>query len=285
MGVEASRAIPERVLRNTPHTASVTFYADGVAVDPGTVAVTVTRDNGDALTSGNASGTGTNARTFALTTTHTASLDILKMVWTSSTYGSVTTYVEVVGGFLFSISQARLLKPLDNTSTYTAAGIADARTLAEMALEDACGIAFVPRYGRGRFDGSGTVNLLLPPRTTAVTAATVTGTALTAGELADLEFYDSGVLYNPLSWETGRRNVTVTYTHGYAVPPPRVGRACLLLAKRFLVDSPIHDRATSVTTDDGTTSFFVTAGVRDAIFDVPEANAVAEEYGVRFGVA
>lgn len=285
MPVEPDSSIPERAAQSTPHTASVTFYSDGVVVDPGVVAVTVTRENGTALTNGNATGVGAAARTFALTTTHTASLDILTVTWVSSTYGTLTTQVEIVGGFLFSIAQARAVKPLNNTDTYTAAAITEARTLAEMALEDACGVAFVPRYARRSFDGSGSGDLLLPPLARTVTVGSIDGTALTSSELADLEIYDSGVLYNPLGWTAGRRNVSLTYTHGYPSPPPRVGRACLLLAKRFLVDSPIHDRATSVTTDDGTTSFFVTAGVRDAVFDVPEANAVVEEYGMRFGVA
>ncbi len=96
-----------------------------------------------------------------------------------------------------------------------------------------------------------------------------------------------GRVYREGGWTAGRRNVVITGTRGYPYPPPRVGRAALLLAKRFLVDSPHSDRATSITTEDGTTQFLVTAGVRQAVTDVPEANAVIEEYGLRgaFAVA
>ena len=105
--------------------------------------------------------------------------------------------------------------------------------------------------------------------------------------------YDDGRLYLATGWSTGwsasspgaatrgRRNVVIKGTYGYPYPPPRVSRAALLLAKRFLVDLPVSDRATSLTTQDGTTQFLVTAGVRQAITDVPECNAVIREYGVR----
>lgn len=250
-------------------------------VDPGTVTLTLTRENGTVIAMGQATtGTGATARSFTLTTTHTASLDLLRLDWVSATKGTLTTFVEIVGGFLFSLTEARNVKPLDNTSTYTTAKLIAGRTLAEAALEDACGLSFVPRYFREKVDGLGVGDVLLTrPRPLTITAATVDGTAVS--DLTTLELYRDGRVYNPNGWAEGRRNVVLTGTAGYQFPPPRVGRACLLLAKRFLVDSPLNDRTTVFNHGDGSSEFFVTAGVRDAVFDVPEANAIVQDYGVR----
>ncbi len=182
----------------------------------------------------------------------------------------------------FTIGEARRLSPLQDAAKYPDADIDAARQLAESALEDACGVAFVPREFTERIDGRGRTDLLLPVvRPLAVTAVTVDGSTLSVGDLAGLELYDDGRLYFESGWSAGRRNVVVTGTHGYAAVPPLVKRAALRLAKWALVDSPVSDRATSMTTEDGTTQFLVTAGVRQAVFDLPAANAVVELYGMR----
>lgn len=178
----------------------------------------------------------------------------------------------------FTIGEARRLSPLQDAETYPDAAIDAARVMAESALEDACSVAFVPREFTVQVDGRGRCDLLLPiVRPLTISAATIDGTAVVVG---DVELYDDGRVYLERGWGAGRRNITLTGTHGYPSPPPRVARAAMLLAKRFLVDSPVSDRATSMTTEDGTTQFLVTAGVRQAVFDVPECNAVVELYGM-----
>lgn len=271
----------DRVLQGTPATASVSWYSNDTMVDPGTVTVTITREDGTALvTGGSATGTGASLRLFSLNTTQTAALDLLRLDWTSATLGTLTTYIEVVGGYLFTLADARALRPLDNTTNYPAANVIAARTLAEMALEDACGVAFVPRYARETRTGKGCDLMPKNPRPLSLTSVTVNGSTVADAVIDDENGAAAATFYRPGGWGSGRRNVTVKYTHGYPFPPPRVGRACLLLAKRFLVDSPISDRVTTMTSSDGGTQFFVTAGVRDAVFDIPEANAVVQEYGV-----
>lgn len=269
----------DRFLQGTPATVSCSFTSGDTVIDPGVVSVTITREDGTALvTDGATSGTGAAPRTSSLTTVQTAALDFLTLTWTSATLGTLTTYAEIRGGFLFSLAEARALKPLDNTTTYPTTDVIAARVLAECALEEACGVAFVPTYKREKIDGNGTTDVLLKARPLSVTSATVGGVEV--ADLSTLELYADGRLYNPSMWTAGRRNIEVKYTYGYPFPPPRVGRACLLLAKRFLVDSPISDRVTTMTTPEGGTQFYVTAGVRDAVFDVPEANAVVQRYGL-----
>ncbi len=276
-----------RVLQATSADITVTFYANGVATDtdaPPTY--TITRDNGDALASGTATSTGTDGEYKAtLTDTHTAALDVLRVDWTGDIDGAtstITTYAEIRGGLLFTVAEARRIKPLDNATAYPTGLVVAARTLAETALEDECGVPFVPTYFRERIDGRGRTDLLLPiVRPLTITAVTIDGTALSGDDLAALELYDDGRIYREAGWSAGRRNVIVTGTHGYAFAPARVGHAAIRLAKWALVDSPVSDRATSLTTEDGMTQFLVTGGTRRAVFDLPACNAVVERYGIR----
>lgn len=283
--IEAKTAVPDRALKDSTHTASVTFYEDGAIGDPGVVTIQIDREDGTNLVAAGSatSGTGAAARTFALTTTHTALLDTLKLTWTSPTKGVLVTYVEVVGGFLFSLDYARKLKPLDDATKYPVADLVAARTLAETALEEACGVAFVPRYRREKVDGSGAGDVLLAARPLTIRSASVGGVALTAGELADLEVYRDGRLYNPLGWTAGRKNVEVVYERGYEFPPPRVAFGARALTRHFLVESAIPERATGWTTPEGASQWLMTAGVRDAVFSLPEAQIIVDLYGVRGG--
>lgn len=281
-----------RVLQGSAADVSYTFRDKaGTATAVNDASVRIVREDGTELVAPTAPVADADGLfTYTLTPAETGALDVLSVEWTATvdTYEqTATTYVEVVGGFLFSVTDARALSPLNNTTTYTTARLIEYRTIAEMALEDACGVSFVPRYFRERVDGSGTVDVLLSkPRPLSVSSVVVggttssVGTAFTANQLTDLRLYPTGKLYHSSGWTEGRGNVLVKGTAGYPHPPPRVGRAALLLAKRFLVDSPISDRAISTTNDDGQVSFFVTAGVRDAVFDVPECNSVISSYGM-----
>jgi len=273
----------QRVLKATTTTLSVTFTVDGIPTDPSpaTATVTITRADGTVIvTSGTAVRTGAGVFTYTLSSAQTTNLDILTAAWTSS-LGTISTITEIVGGFLFTIADARADSTLSDVAKYPTALIQAARTVAEEVLERACGVAFVPRYHRETLDGSGTTDLAPSwPRVSSVTAASVDGTALAAGDLTGLVAYSSGGIYNLNGWYGGRGNVTISYTHGYPYAPGRVGLAALKLARRYLVDSPVSDRATSMSTPDGGTQFFVTAGVRSAITDIPEANAVIQEYSL-----
>jgi hypothetical protein len=147
----------DRILQSTPATISESWYQGATIQDPGTVTVTVTRDDGTIVTTGTAAGTGAAPRTFQLTAAHTASLDRLTATWTSPTLGTLTTVVEVVGDFLFTINEAHNA----GLATYSDDQIAGARTRVEQAIEDACGLAFVPRYDRATLNGDGTTLLRL----------------------------------------------------------------------------------------------------------------------------
>lgn len=184
----------------------------------------------------------------------------------------------------FTTAEARAYPPLQDTAKYPDESIDAARQLAEQSIEDACGVAFVQRSETETLTGSGKRHLLLRwSRCTAVSAVTVNGTAYSSGQLATLVPLRDGRIYSPAWWPCGPNegNVTVTYTHGYpdAALPLRVKRDAILLTRRWLVESPVDERTTQVSTEGGTISFL--AAGANAPFDIPELVALVELYGER----
>lgn len=281
----------ERIHQKTPGSVSKQWYEAGVAVDPGTVTVNVTRADGTVVvTGGSVSGTGTGARTYSITTAVTQLLDTLEVEWVSTDKGTLYSTVEVVGGFLFTLAEARAIRPLDNTTLYTTAALIAMRTTVEQALEDACGVAFVPRYALETVNGSGTDVLPLKwPKVRAIRSASYTynGTAslLSASELGLLSYAAWGGVTG-YSWGTGFGNWTVGYEHGHDRPPERVRRAALSLTRSWMVSGPIDDRASTFNAGaDGGTYSLVVPGRNGSVFGMPEVDAVVQEYNLRVGVA
>lgn len=286
----------QQVLVNTPPTISETWYEDGVAADPGSVTVTITRADGSVLVSrATASGIGAGPRSFALTTVHTAQLDRLTVQWVSPTLGTLTSVVEIVGGFYFPVADALAISEL---AEETPAAIASARALAEQSFEEATGVAFVPRYARVKV--SATLDSLLPlpflpvrsvrdvsmanypggaalTISTALVRPTPTGLYYQAG----WGYYGGGI---GSGWIPGARNITVGYEYGRDEPPARVSRAVLLLAKTWLTKGPIDDRATSIAVDGGSISL-MTPGLKGVTFGIPEVDATVEAYKVKRSIA
>lgn len=272
----------ERVLQGTPTTITNSWYSDGTITDPGTVAVDITRWDGTTVTT-NASttGSGANARTLNLNTTQTALLDRLTVTWKTSLLGNVITYVEVVGGFLFALNQlSDQLGSAETSETFTSDDFVKARTYAETSLEDACGVAFVPRYARETVSGNDRTGLQLTwPRVRTIRDVLVGGTAVTGTFASDA----GGRLYYPTyntRWTAGISNVVTGYEHGYDYPPVRGVQAAIALAKSFLTEGPIDDRATSMSTDVGVFSLS-TPGLRGASFGIPAVDSFVQDYSER----
>lgn len=276
-----------RVLVDTTATLTTTFYADGVATDPSpaTATITITRDDGTILVNAQpATRTGVGTFGYPLTSVHTSLLDLLAVEWGSS-LGTLSATVEVVGGFLFTITQARALSPLNNASTYPTSAIVDARTMVETALEDACGVAFVPRYKREAVSGVGSREVLLSmPRVRAIRSVMLDGATIGVSALATVMPSGPGVIDYPDTWTTGFRNYEVAYEHGYDYPPPMATLAALTWAKSILVKGPIDDRTTAFTTEDGTFSMS-TPGVRGAYSGLPVVDAFIGQYNLIAGIA
>jgi hypothetical protein len=265
----------ERYLKSTVVTLTGQFYVDGVLTDPSpaTATIGITRADGTALIAPGTATTRTGLGTFqySLSAAQTALLDNLTARWTSS-LGTVETYGEIVGGFLFTIAEARAFgQPLSDAAKYSSAQIAAVRTLAEQALEDACGVAFVPRHAHELVSATGNGLVFKWPRVLAV--LTVNGVAPTG----TVDIYPSGVVTSSTGWPSGR--LAVAYDHGYERPPERVKRAAILLAKRYIVNGPIDDRASKLDLGDQGSIALFNPMMRDSVFDVPEAEACVRAYG------
>lgn len=288
----------QRIVRGQSATLTHTFYSDGVATDPSpdTATVTITREDGTAIVTGAATtNAGTGIVSYTLTPAQTALVDILTVAWTATFGGQsqvFTDIVEVAGGVLFTIAEARAVTPLSNATTFPTSRIVDMRTMIEQAIEAELGYSTVPRYYAERLAGTGTTVLRIGrplfgnvPGTsisidTTIRAATIDDADLTATDVLP----EMAGLYYGAGWTFGRRNVIVRYESGAQYPPERLRRAAIRQAKRWLVDGPIDDRATSMSNDDGTFAL-VTPGIRGIQFDVPELTAAVQQYSLQVAIA
>jgi hypothetical protein len=273
----------DRIQLGQSGTLNASWERDGELWDPGTVTVTIaSQRTGSQLVSGvAASGTGTAGRTLVLTPSQTSALDYYTISWTSSEDGSVlTTYADIVGGFLFSVAQARARSPLGDTTNYPTEAILYYRTLAEAALEDICGVAFVPRFSqtKARIVGAGMLEVSRRYLTNVVNVYTTTNDGLQVlPTLSGLRIENGGTIWMPAYWNFWAMPIVVAYEHGYNETPFRVSRAALELAKRWLIESPWDERMTMFRSREGGEVDILTA--QQDPFDIPEVVAIANIYG------
>ena len=240
--------------------------SDGVAAAPdGAVTVGIVRADGTVLVAAGAAtgGTGTAARTYALTGAQTASLDLLTATWTDSGGGAAVTTIAIVGGYYWSPSQARAVdESLADTSRYPDAALIRVRRQTEDEFETLCCVAFVPRYRWLWLNGTGRTDILLPVRrpriirSARIYSDATTYTAFTSTELAALQTALSGVVTrrDGQIWPAGTLNIAVGVEHGHDRPPEDVRVASIRRARQHLntFRSSIPDGAERWTTPEGT---------------------------------
>lgn len=270
-----------RVLRTAQVVLSHTFYVDETPTDAtGAVTYSVQRLDGTVVASGNASGPVSNV--YTVTVPAQSQLDTLTVDWTGTVAGAAVTardVIEVVGGFIFGLAEARAQPPTLDTTRYPTARLAAKRIGVEQECEEICGQAFVPRFAR--------VTLTLPPGTTrtalrlphanvrALRALTVDGTAQT---LTGLGVSPAGVLTGS-SW-LGRSDgsVIVEYEHGMDYPPEDLKDACMLRLRSRLSqgDTGVPQRALSFSVQDGGVYRLSTPTGKKT--GIPDVDGVYERY-------
>lgn len=226
----------QRVLAGTPVTLSwQPLDSDGANVTlVGPVTIGITLGDGTAYI---APGTTTVASgamwTFQLAASQTTSLNVLTATWTDTATGSTaTTTLEIVGGYYFTIGEARALPELPET-TYANAQVIAARVSVEEDWERVTAMAFVPRYQRERLNGTGSSFLMLSKpfirtvRSVQIFRRDGTSTAFTPTQLTAIRwdpdggrelFTSDGSLF---SAATGPENVVIEYEHGLdSLPAP-----------------------------------------------------------------
>ncbi|MCK9629943.1 MAG: IPT/TIG domain-containing protein [Bacteroidales bacterium] len=201
----------------------------------------------------------------------------------SYTYGSV----------LFSVAEARAFDKLQlaSATTYPAAAIAAKESEIRAAFEKICGVAFVPTtVTTEAYDGDGSASLILRNhRVTAVTAISIDGTALTAGELSTTD-YSGGLAIDALTgvvtrrsgiFASGRQNVLVSYTHGWASVPAMIKRAALIVCINEMKTSDVPANADSYGMGGVSMSFTRGDGYQENWYSYPEVVKALRMYNER----
>jgi len=284
----------QRVLRGVTATINVTFADQNgePAAAAGTVTVDVTKADGTAVVTGGttSAGTGTGAFTYSLAAQ--ANLELLTVVWKDNGAARLTTLVEVVGGYYFTVAEARAF---DNKITLELA--TDAKIIAvRREVEDECeritGCAWVPRYRLKRYDpGWGQGRLLLDDwapraiRSVKQYSSATQFVAYTNAELAAVSFTEWGQLTrrDGQAWWGTPGGTVVEYEYGYDAPPPDLKHACLtrLRSRLYMEKTGIPDRATSFTSVEGGTFAIATPGQGVWETGLPEVDAVYARYCVK----
>lgn len=265
-----------RIAKSTAGTLSHTFEVDEAPADSSTtVTYAVVDAAGVAVASGNATFAGAGTGTYSFVLPAQAALKACTVTWSATIASSATTattYAEIVGGFFFTLAQARASDAsLADNGDYTTADLVAARLEVEVECETICDRAFVPRYDRVVLDGSGTGEVLLrhsdPDRSVAEvrTVRSVsmadspdgTFTAFTAAQVADLAVTADGTLVRTGgdAFTEGRSNVVVELEYGLDRPPPDLIRQALVRFRTVLNThkSGVPDRASSFTVAEGGT--------------------------------
>jgi hypothetical protein len=179
----------DRILRGVSATLSQTVSVAEAGTDPNPDAatVTITRADGTPVVTDATAVNGPNGGfTYTLTPAQTALLDTLTATWTFTLNGFVqhlTSQVEIVGGYHFGLSQLRRCSRSGPTERVLDGEAAEARTLAETTIEQACGRAFVPRYSIERVDSF--QSWPFPDVRALRSAVNMDGTILTGAALTD----------------------------------------------------------------------------------------------------
>lgn len=268
-----------RVLRTAATALTHVFMVDETPTDASVgVTVAVTRLDGTAVSSGAATHPGLGQ--YAYTVPGQSTLDSLVVDWTATSIGGAVVtardYIEVVGGYLFGLSEARAQPPALDATRFPTAMLAAKRLEVEQECERICGRAFVPRFNRITLSGNNTSKLILPHiDVRAVRAVKVGGTALAGADLAAVYPLPSGVLDRGYSyWPYGWNNIVVEYEHGMDYPPEDLRMAAMerLRSRLTLTSSGVPDRAISWNSQEGGTyRISLPSGEKTGVPDVDAA--------------
>lgn len=286
----------ERVLRNTAATVSVTFYNGSSATEAdGVVTVVVKKADGTTLLSTNATNDPA-VGVYTVVIPAQANLNLLTLTWTGSFTGTpvtLTTQVEIVGGFYFSIGELRAYESsFSNTVKYTDEMLADARDQVEAEFEDICHRAFVPRYWREtslETDSDEDVLWLEKPEA-------LRFISLNQNSQDYISYYNSGYLIrdknsprairvinnalNLFNYDTLYYPISAEYEYGLTTVPIPIKQKALKRAKQLILGqrSTIDERATTMLLPDIGQVNLATPGERGSETGVPDIDVVLRRY-------
>lgn len=287
----------QRILQGAVATLTTTFLdQNGSPADAaGAVTVGVNQADGTVvLAAGTAAAHGTaGVYTVALSAAQTAAMNLLTATWTDAGNSAVHVSThEIVGGFLFSIADARAADPtLSDQTKYPDAAILLARQEVEEECEMICDRAFVPRYRRETLSGASRTDITLSANDIRIVRSvrvynppgSSTFITLTASQLAGLSMERNGTITRTdfAVFDEGMSNVIVECEFGLDRPPTDLKRAALirLRTRLNLNNSGINDRALSWQSADGGTYRLDTADAWKT--GIPEVDAAYNRWSLR----
>lgn len=260
-------------------TLSHTFYVDETATDAqGPVTVTVKRLDGTAVSSSTAAHPGAlGVYTYALPPQ--PAVDVLTIDWSGTLGGAPTSArdtIEVVGGFLFGLAEARSLPPALDSVRFPTATLAAHRLAVEQECERICGRAFVPRFRREKVRIIGDTVMPSEIDVRAIRSVSLNGTAYTGWYWPG----NRGPLINILPITIENTDAVIEYEHGMDYPPEEIRQAAMLRLRTRLTatDNGIPSRAVSFSVTDGGVYRLATPGEKRT--GVPEVDAAYSRYAV-----
>jgi hypothetical protein len=277
-----------RVLRTAQVVLSHTFYVDETATSAsGAVTYSIKRLDGTVVASGAATGPAP-VGVYQLTVPAQSVVDTLTVDWTGTIPGGGTVtardIVEVVGGFIFGLAEARAVPPVLDSTRYPSAMLARKRISVEQECEEICGQAFVPRFARaaitvgGLAGGFSMSNTLTLPnvKVRALRAITVDGANQS---ITGLAVSDSGVITGG-AWlaRVPASTAIVEYEHGWEYPPEDLREAAMLRLRSRLNqgDTGVPQRALSFSVADGGVYRLSTPSASRT--GIPDVDGVYERY-------
>lgn len=281
---------------------------DGAAQTVTSPSITVKDGAGVTVATGTPTVNGTTL-SYSLAASALAYLDTYTITWSGTIGGNPWSWddtLELVGGYLFEIADLRTFdRAFTDATKYPTATLRDVRTAVEQVIEGdrAAQLAFVPRGARVAVNGTTPdLRLAYNPLTfgndyrslvlpnfavRTIHSCSINGTVLTQDELDALTI-DDNVLWRPAgvtwpAWPYGHRNIVLHYEHGLSSVPGPIRRAALILAREYLVTSPLPGRATA--TSIGDQLFRLTIAGRDGVTGLPEVDAAIDQHGRKgFGI-
>lgn len=288
----------ERVQRGTPATVTVTFYGDEAPLDADAgVTVTVKRPDGTTFSTGPATHVGAaGSGQYKVVIPAQTNLTYFDVTWTGTFAGNaatLTSYVEIVGDFYFTLSELRQYdSALTNTTRFPTDTLVEKRMDVEAEFEDICGRAFVPRFHREQLmQWTGEDYLRTEkPEVFNITKLTVDGAdrmSYVTGNLIVRDQDDPHILhlYDEALELTNSDDVLIEYEYGMQRVPRPIKQMAKKRARGLLLgmNATIDERATVMSIPDFGT--FNLAAPGPAYTGIPDVDAVLHRYMLGFGTA
>lgn len=268
-----------RVLATAQVTISHTFFVDEVPTDAaGPVTVSVKRLDGSAVATATAVHPGApGVYTYALPAQ--GAVDALTIDWSGIVAGATITArdnVEVVGGYLFGLAEARALPPVLDAVRFPTGMIAATRVAVEQECEKICGRAFVPRFRREKVRIINDKVMPTEVDVRAIRSVTIRGVPYTGWYWPDRR----GPITNVSPGYVDDYDATIEYEYGMDYPPEEIRQAAMLRLRSRLTatDTGIPSRALSFSVTDGGVYRLATPGQKAT--GVPEVDAAYQRYAI-----